>query len=176
MAIENFGYAVTLKGFDFAGAKSEVMDALNLEGFVEISEIDMKETFKETLGIDFRNYLIVGVCHPEMAYEALGAEPNAGLLIPYNVVLQERDGAEGVVVSLQNPTVFSAKVGNLELEQISRRTDGLMQKVVLALGGTITGKHPASLEDVIPLHPNAYPARHLKDKLDNRREDRAEVP
>lgn len=176
MAIENFGYAVTLKGFDFAEAKDEVMDALNLEGFVELSEIDVKETLKETLGVDFRNYLIVGVCHPEMTYEALGAEPNAGLLIPYHIVLQERNGADGVVVSMPNPTILASKVGNHELELISRRTDGLMQKVVLALGGTITGKHPADLEDVIPMHPNAYPARHLKEKLDNRRGDGSEVP
>lgn len=111
-----------------------------------------------------------------MAYEALGAEPKAGLLLPYNVVLQEREGADGVVVTLQNPTAFAAKFGNHELESISRKTDGLIQKVVLAFGGTLSGKHPADLEDVIPMHPNAYPARHLKEKLDNRRGDGSEVP
>ncbi|MEO6097358.1 MAG: DUF302 domain-containing protein [Fibrobacteria bacterium] len=176
MAIENFGYALTLKGFDFADAKGEVMDALNLEGFVELSEIDVKETLKESLGIEFRNYLIVGVWHPELAYEALGAEPNAGLLIPYNVVLQDRIEAEGIVVSLQSPALLMAKVGNHELESISRKTDGLIQKVVLALGGNITGKHPTKLEDVIPMHPKAYPARHMKEKLDGRREEGYELP
>ncbi len=175
MAIENFGYCCTLKSNTFALAKETVLEALEAEGFAVISEIDMQDALRKSLEADFRRYLILGVWQPELAYEALGAEAHAGLLFPCNVVLQDRMGAEGVVVSLQNPTVAAEKTHNHELVQVSRKIDGLMQKVLLSLGGTITGKHPAGLEDVIPLHPGEYRAKGLKSKLDDRRIENSEV-
>jgi uncharacterized protein (DUF302 family) len=71
--------------------------ALAAEGFGIITQIDMKETFKNKLGIDFRRYKILGACNPKLASEALAHDPRLGVLLPCNVVLYETDEGKAVL-------------------------------------------------------------------------------
>ena len=74
-------------GFDEAIQKTT--DALKNNGFGIITEIDVKKTFKEKLGVEFRNYRILGACNPKLAYEALQLEDKVGTMLPCNVVVHE---------------------------------------------------------------------------------------
>lgn len=76
-------------GFDDAVARTT--EALKRQGFGIITEIDVKETLSKKLGVDFRNYKILGACNPALAYEALKAEDKVGTMLPCNVVVQETE-------------------------------------------------------------------------------------
>jgi len=175
MAQENFGYYCTLKDITFEAAKLKVAMALAEEGFGVLTEIDVQATLKKKLGADFREYIILGACNPQLAMKALGAEPHAGLMLPCNVVIQDRMGAEGIMVSLQNPTVLAGLVENRELQAIAHEADVGILKVLVALGGAVPKNKPARLEDVTPEHPDQYPAKAMKARLDARQDKLNEV-
>jgi len=74
---------------DFNSAVTQVKDALKEEGFGVLSEIDVDDTLKKKLDVDFRKYKIPGACNPPNAHKALITEPNVGTMLPCNVVVQE---------------------------------------------------------------------------------------
>ena len=83
-------------------------DELQQEGFGVLTTIDLKETFKKKLDINFRNYKILGACNPTFALKALEIEPTIGVLLPCNIVVQEMENQE-VIVSAINPMETMAK-------------------------------------------------------------------
>jgi uncharacterized protein (DUF302 family) len=85
----------------FDVAIDKVTTALGYEGFGVLTSIDVKDTFKKKLDLDFRRYVIMGACNPSLAYRALQNEPLVGLLLPCNVTVEE--GADAVLVSIVNP-------------------------------------------------------------------------
>ena len=98
-------------GFDDAAAR--LPEVLQAEGFGVITQIDLQQTFKAKLGIDFRRYRIFGACNPSFALQALLADPHVGLLLPCNVVLYERDDKAAVLGVIDPVQQLGASDGHL---------------------------------------------------------------
>ena len=96
----NIGIRATLK-ISFDEAIQTTVDALKIEGFGVLTQIDVKTTLKDKINVDFRRYVILGACNPTLAHRALSANPDVGLLLPCNITVQEAEG--GVVVTAVDP-------------------------------------------------------------------------
>jgi uncharacterized protein (DUF302 family) len=106
-----------------------VTDELKKEGFGVLTEIDVKTTLKKKLDIDFRNYRILGACNPPLAHQALQSEPNIGLMLPCNVVVQE--GESGMtLVSAIDPVASMQAVENESLGEVAEQVRNKLQKVI----------------------------------------------
>jgi len=102
-------------GFDEAIEK--VTEALKGEGFGILTEIDVKETLKKKLDVDFRPYIILGACNPPFAHKALEAEDKIGTMLPCNVIVQKLD--DGVEVAAVDPVASMKAVENDQLGDIA---------------------------------------------------------
>jgi uncharacterized protein (DUF302 family) len=107
-------------------------DALKQHGFGIITEIDVKQTFKAKLGIDFRNYRILGACNPSMAHEALRLEDKIGTMLPCNVVVQELDGGHTEVAAI-DPVASMQAVDNPRLKEKAAEVGAALRRAVEAL-------------------------------------------
>lgn len=132
MVALSYGFEKRLKNTSFDAAVIAVTEALKKEGFGILTQIDVKETLKKKLDVDFRRYLILGACNPPLAHKALTAEPQIGLLLPCNVVVQESpDGA--VIVSAQAPKAMFEIVKNPQLGEVADDADARLRRVLAAL-------------------------------------------
>jgi len=95
----------------YAEAVERVIDALKSEGFGVLTRIDVHDTFKEKLGVDFPNYSILGACNPPLAHKALSSRPDAGLMLPCNVIVEEVQN--GTLVRIVDPAAMM-QAGGLE--------------------------------------------------------------
>jgi len=122
-------YMTKFVDFTYEEAIVRVTDELKKEGFGILTEIDVKEKFKEKIGVDFRKYIILGACNPPFAYQALEAEDKIGVLLPCNVVVQETE--EGAVeVSAMNPLVAMSMIENTAVETVSQKVHAALQRVL----------------------------------------------
>ncbi|MBI1819903.1 MAG: DUF302 domain-containing protein [Nitrospirae bacterium] len=104
MAHKDYGIRKKLN-ISYEEAIPKVTEALKKEGFGILTEINVKETLKKKLDKDFKKYMILGACNPPLAFQALSAETEMGLLLPCNVIVYE-SGPNQTVVSAQDPDVF----------------------------------------------------------------------
>lgn len=117
---------------DFDAAQARVTEALKAEGFGILTEIDVKETFKSKLNIDFRPYKILGACNPALSHRALLAAPEVGLLLPCNVTLSYvEDGVTSV--SLVDPIAMLDVARCPALQPIADEASARLDRVALAL-------------------------------------------
>jgi len=116
----------------FKDVVDEVTARLKDQGFGVLTTIDVREKFKEKLGIDFRKYVILGACNPANAHKAILAEEEIGLLLPCNVIVYEKDGR--TAVSVIKPTVAMQMVDNPDLKTIAREIEAKLESVVASLG------------------------------------------
>ena len=123
----NYGYKREVP-LPFGEAVEKVRGELSKEGFGVLTEIDVKATLKEKLGLDYDNYLILGACNPPLALKALQAEKDIGLFLPCNVIVYE-DGGK-VFVSAILPTVAMQVVGNPSLADLGKMVEEKLIKVV----------------------------------------------
>ncbi len=106
--------------------------ALKTEGFGVLTTIDVKATIKQKLDKDFRKYSILGACNPPIAYEALNAETDIGLLLPCNLIVYEA-GEHRSVVAAVAPLVTLGRVGNEALAPLGAQVDGKLRRVLAEL-------------------------------------------
>jgi uncharacterized protein (DUF302 family) len=117
----SYGFERTLAGVSFADAKRRVTAALAAQGFGVLTEIDVKATFKAKLDLDHRPYVILGACNPQLARQALEADPRIGLLLPCNVVVEEVAG--GARVMIIDPRAMFQVVEHEGLEPVVKEAD-----------------------------------------------------
>jgi uncharacterized protein (DUF302 family) len=112
----------------FADAVDRVVEELQKEGFGVITQIDVRETLKNKLDIDFRPYIILGACNPQYAHQALTVDDRIGTLLPCNFVVQEvEDGSE---VLAMNPHETMSKLMEGEMMEISQTITDKVNKVL----------------------------------------------
>ncbi len=113
----------------FEEVYDRVIDSLKSEGFGVLTEIDVKETLKKKLEVDFRKYKILGACNPHFAYKALQAEDKIGTMLPCSVVVQ--DSGEGEVeVAAVDPIASMKAVENVNLYDIANQVQEKLKSVV----------------------------------------------
>ena len=129
-SVIGYGYSRTLD-VPYSQAVERAREALKAEGFGVLCEIDIKEKLKEKLGVDFRNYVILGACNPSLAFQTLQEELSIGLLLPCNVVVYEQDGRS--VVAAIDAAKMLAVVGNPKLEAPAGQVNEKLRRVIDSL-------------------------------------------
>lgn len=122
-----YGFSRTLD-VSFEQAVARAKESLKTEGFGVLCEIDIREKLKEKLGVEFRNYVILGACNPPLAYQSLQEELALGLLLPCNVAVWEQDG-HSVVAAIDAAKMMSV-VGNPKLEATAGQVNEKLRSVI----------------------------------------------
>ena len=115
----------------YEAALPRVVEALKAEGFGIITEIDVKKTMKDKLGVDVAQHVILGACNPRLAHAALEVEPDLGVLLPCNVVVYATD--KGTRVTAVNAGAMLGMVGNKALEPIAGQVQERLDRVLESL-------------------------------------------
>jgi len=125
-----YGFSKTVAmGFDQAIGR--VTEELAKEGFGVMTSIDVKETMKKKLNVDFPRYTILGACNPSFALQALTAEEELGLLLPCNVIVYEKAGTTRV--GFFDPMVMAPLVGNPQMKPIAEEVERKLRRVMAAV-------------------------------------------
>ena len=127
----SYGYSKTLSD-SYDTAITKVTEELKKEGFGILTEINVQETLKKKINVDFRKYRILGACNPKLAHQALSREMELGLFLPCNVIVYENDEGRTVVTAV-NPNVSLGRVNNPDLESIAQEVSTRLQRVIAAL-------------------------------------------
>jgi uncharacterized protein (DUF302 family) len=112
----------------FDEAVDHVTSILKEHGFGIITEIDVKETLKKKIDVDFRPYRILGACNPSFAHKALLSDNKAGVMMPCNVIVQQHDDGK-VEISIINPDAAAAGLGSKALEDFACEVTTELRKV-----------------------------------------------
>jgi uncharacterized protein (DUF302 family) len=128
----SYHFSVRLKNVSFDESINRITEELKKEGFGVLTEIDVKETLKNKIDVDFRKYRILGACNPSLAHKALKTEDKAGVFLPCNVVVQEHENGE-IEISAVDPVASMASVGNKDLESIAGDVQKKMIRAIEAL-------------------------------------------
>lgn len=122
-------YIATKLAVPFEEATERTEAALKEEGFGVISRIDICDTLRTKIGAEFRPYVILGACNPQLAFEALKLEDKVGTMLPCNVVVQELNPGE-VEIAAIDPVASMQAIGNPELLQRAEEVRGRLSRVI----------------------------------------------
>lgn len=125
-----YGFAKVVR-VPFEQAVERVTEELKKEGFGVLTTIDVKETMKKKLDVDFKKYVILGACNPPFAFKALQAEEEIGLLLPCNVIVYEKNGSSAVAIF--DPMVMTQIIENETIKPIAEEVRSRLQRVFAAL-------------------------------------------
>lgn len=128
----NYYFSTTLKNVTFETAKEKVTEALKKEGFGILTNINVKETLKNKINVDFKPYEILGACNPHFAHKALLAEDKIGIMLPCNIVIEENEDGT-IVVSAVDPIASMGAVKNNSLEEIAIEIQQKLKRVINSL-------------------------------------------
>jgi len=118
----------------YADALARTVDALKVEGFGVLTEIDVRATFKKKLDVDFRPYVILGACNPPLAHKALSANLDVGLLLPCNVIVYQ-DGDETVVTAVDPVVMLGVMKDDPTAAAVATDAKARLQRVIARLNG-----------------------------------------
>jgi len=113
----------------FEEVRAKITDELKKEGFGILTEIDVRETLKKKLDVNFQKYNILGACNPPFAYKALQAENKIGMLLPCNVIVQELPDGK-VEVAAIDPMQSMQVVENPALKVIAEQVQAKIRNVI----------------------------------------------
>jgi len=116
----------------FDEAVARAIDALKKEGFGVLTEIDVRETLKKKIGVDFPSYRILGACNPALAYEALKLENKVGTMLPCNVVVRDAGNGQTEVAAI-DPVASMQAIDNPELKRAAEQVRAKLERVVAEL-------------------------------------------
>jgi len=122
----------TILNTSFSSAVEKVTEALKTEGFGIITEIDMQAKLKEKLGVDFKQYRILGACNPAFAYKALQVEEKIGTMLPCNIVVIDRENGTTEVVAV-HPMASMMAIQNRELEPLAAEVTEKLKRIIGSL-------------------------------------------
>lgn len=117
---------------DYDVVVEKTVSALKEEGFGVLTKIDVKQTLKEKLDVDFERYVILGACNPPFAKKALEIEREIGLLLPCNLIVQELEGGKTKVAAIDPEKMFTI-IENPQLELVAKEVRSKLQKVIKSL-------------------------------------------
>ena len=126
-----YGFNISLQG-DLPSIREQVTAALQQEGFGVLTEIDVAATLKKKLDVERRPYLILGACNPQLANQAINAEPDIGLLLPCNVVLREEEDGS-ITVGFMDPAAVLTLVERPDIEELASEVRARLQRVAAAV-------------------------------------------
>ena len=124
----NYYYTVIVDG-NFNAIEAKVISLLKEIGFGVLTNINIQETLKKKLDVNFRKYKILGACNPGFAYKALQVEDKIGTMLPCNIIIQELD-ANRIEVSAINPLVSMQAVNNKQLKGVAKEVSEKLKKVI----------------------------------------------
>jgi len=125
-----YGFSKVLS-IPFEQAVEKVTEELKKEGFGVLTTIDVRETLKKKLDVDFKKYVILGACNPPFAFKALQAEEEIGLLLPCNVIVYEKNG--NTAVAIFDPIVMTQVIDNPGVQPIAEEVRMRLQRVLAGL-------------------------------------------
>lgn len=125
-----YGFSKTVD-MPYEQAIEKVTAELKNEGFGVLTTIDVKETLKQKINVDFKKYTILGACNPPIAHRALQEEEEIGLLLPCNVIVYEKDGK--TCVSIFDPMVMTWIIENDQMKPIATEVQEKLQRVLKAI-------------------------------------------
>ena len=125
-----YGFTKTTD-YSFEQAIEKVTEELRKEGFGILSTIDVKDTLKKKIDVDFKKYTILGACNPKLAHGALQVEEELGLLLPCNVIVYEKN--DKTVVSIFDPRVMTLVIENPEMKPVAEEVKNKLQRVLEAV-------------------------------------------
>jgi uncharacterized protein (DUF302 family) len=126
----SYGISKTVS-LPYERAVERVTEELQKEGFGVLTTIDVRETLKKKIGVDFEKYVILGACNPPLAHKALLAEEQIGLLLPCNVIVYEKEG--NTVVAAFDPMAMTTMVGNVALNSVAEEVGRKLRRVLNAI-------------------------------------------
>ncbi len=122
-------YMAKLLALPFDTAVTKVKEALAAEGFGVLTEIDVKDTLKKKLDIDWPPYRILGACNPPLAHQALQAEDKIGTMLPCNVIVHDIGNGQTEVAAV-DPLDTMMHIGNPELTKLAKNVRGKLSAVL----------------------------------------------
>jgi len=110
----------------FENVEARTRESITEQGFGVLTEVNIRDTLKEKLDVEFTKYMILGVCNPPIAFDALKIDKEVGLFMPCNIVLWEnKDGS--TTVSAFDTTIISSQIQNDKIEEIAHRVNKILK-------------------------------------------------
>lgn len=126
----NYGFSKKTD-ISYEDAVEKVTAELKKEGFGVLTSIDVKETLKKKIDVDFKKYIILGACNPMLAHRALTEEEELGLLLPCNVIVYE--GKEKTTISVFDPMIMTKIIDNEALGTVAQEVQARLKRVLEAV-------------------------------------------